>query len=449
MSTIDPTGTAPSLRDPVSPRRGRGLSGVVGRLATANAVAAALGLISGPVLARALEPSGRGDLAAIVVPFMLAPWLLSLGLPGYAAKAAAQGRSRAVLVGSVGGLAMLVGMVGVVVAVPVADALAEGRDVVRSWLIVGFALLPISLFGQVVQLIANGLERWNLVIAARLAAPVIAVPVLVALYASDTLTVGSAAAVTIFAGLMSAGPCLAVLRGIGRPVFELSAVREALSFGTRVWAGNLTNLANQRLDQLLMIPLVEPAELGFYAVAVTLATFSTFLTGAVGTAVTPVVARGEWGLTARALRVTLAVVATASALVAAMAPWLVPALFGSAFEPAVGMTWILLVAGVPAAGVAVLTPALANAERPGAPAIGELLSLGITLPGLILLLPSLGGEGAAIVSAVAYSANFVLLLAVSTRHFGGGLREFLVPRAADFHWASSLIRRRIDGATGA
>jgi O-antigen/teichoic acid export membrane protein len=420
--------------------RNKRLSGVVARLTLANVLATAAGLITGPILARALGPTGRGQLAAIVVPLMLAPFVFGMGLPVFASKESAQGRSMSVLVGSVGAGAAAMGLVGVVVGAPVATLLDEGNATVRLWLTVGFAGLPLMIFGLVLHYAANGLERWAIVIAARVAAPIVSITLLPVLYLLGQLSLNTAAAVTMIGSGAAIAVGLPLLRGIGRPTLDFAVLRSAFRFGSKVWVANLASISNYRLDQLMMIPLVPARELGLYAVAVTLAGFGAVLTNAVMAAIAPRVAKGDRRIPARALRTTLGLIGIASAILAAVTPWLLPALFGAAFRGAVGMALILLVAGLPAAGIGVLTYALSNADRPGVTAVGELIGLGITVPGLLLLLPPLGGVGAAIISLVSYTVNFMFLLAVARRQFGGSLAGFLLPTRGDVRWIWSILR---------
>lgn len=60
------------------------LSGVVARLAAANLLGAAMGFVTGPLLARSLGAAGRGDLQAVIVPLTVASYALSLGITAYA-----------------------------------------------------------------------------------------------------------------------------------------------------------------------------------------------------------------------------------------------------------------------------------------------------------------------------------------------------------------------------
>ena len=432
--------TLPATRKADDRKAARSLSGVVAQLTFTNVLVIGLGLVTGTLLARALGPTGRGNLAAILVPFTLAPWILGLGLPAFAGKAAAQGRSLPALIGSVGGLAVLLGLVGTALAEPIATALAEGRETVHVWLLVGLMTLPVWIVSGVLLTVANGLERWKHVIAARIAAPAVTVIGLGILYPLGELTVATAAAVTMCGALCSFLVVSDVARGTGRPVVVVSVAREALQFGAKAWAVEFASIANHRLDQLVMIPLVKPRELGLYAVAVSVSGFGSILTGAVSSALLPPVARGDRAVAARALRRTLTLIATASTLVAGAAPWLLPGIFGSGFSDATPMTWILLVAGIPAAGIFVLATSLINADKPGVAATGEAIGLLITFPGLLLLVPAWGGIGAATVSLAAYTANFTFLLAASKRRFGRPLTEFILPQRADVVWMIDLVR---------
>jgi O-antigen/teichoic acid export membrane protein len=145
-------------------------------------------------------------------------------------------------------------------------------------------------------------------------------------------------------------------------------------------------------------------------------------------------------LAARALRVTLAVVAATSVVAAAVAPVLISVLFGSAFSDSVPMAWILLLAGVPLAGATVLAQALTADGRAGIPAVGEICALVVTAAGLAVLLSPLAGIGAALVSLVAYTVNFAVQLVAARRAFGGRIRSFLFVSRSDLVWGWSLAR---------
>ncbi len=101
-----------------------------------------------------------------------------------------------------------------------------------------------------------------------------------------------------------------------------------------------------------------------------------------------------------------------------MTPTLLPLLFGPEFTAAVPMALVLLAANVPLSTTIVLSSGLQGDGAPLIPSIAEGIALVITVVGLIVLLPPLGGMGAAIVSLAAYSSSCVFQLVVARRRMG-------------------------------
>jgi hypothetical protein len=55
----------------------------------------------------------------------------------------------------------------------------------------------------------------------------------------------------------------------------------------------------------------------------------------------------------------------------------------------------------------------------------------VTVGGLAVALPTLGGIGAALVSVLAYTTQFIYMLISARRIHGGSYREYLVPTHDD------------------
>jgi O-antigen/teichoic acid export membrane protein len=146
------------------------------------------------------------------------------------------------------------------------------------------------------------------------------------------------------------------------------------------------------------------------------------------------VAQGDMAATSRALRMTLLILVLGGAILAALCPVVIPLAFGSSFTDAVLMAVLLIVATVPQSGASVLAAAMNNTDKPGAAALAQWLAVIVTVPGLLIAVPALGGEGAALVSICAYSVTFVSLLFSARRHIGGSLRDYLLVRRTDLKW---------------
>jgi O-antigen/teichoic acid export membrane protein len=425
-----------------TPRRLR-FSVLVGRMSAVELFVAGLALITAPLSARALGPMGRGDLAAILVTLSLVPMIAFVGLGPFAKREAARGTPVGAVIGSVGAILMVTGLIGAALAIPIADFLSDGKATVRLFIAAGLLMLPLSLFGGLLLSVTAGRELWGRTIAARLIPPVGGVIGIVTLYLLGELTLATAASITLITSVLQIVPGLFVLRRAGKLRVERSLLRAARGFGLRSWATTMTAQANVRLDQLVMIKLVPSRELGFYAVAATISTAAAgIITSAVHSPLAVRTAKGESVLVARALRVTLFAVAVTGGALAATVPFLVPFVFGESFTPAAAMAEILLVGSVFMTGMNVLSTAMAGAGQPGAGAKAQLAALAITVPGLAIALPTLGGIGAAIVSVLAYGAAFAFVLTLSIGHFGGTFREFVFIRRSDLAWAARQVTEK-------
>jgi O-antigen/teichoic acid export membrane protein len=422
----------------------RRLHGVIGQLLGVNVLFTVFGLITGPLLARALEPSGRGQLAAIVTPLSIAPLVVTFGLATFSARAVAQGTDRGRVIATMSALTLAIGVAFVPLGLIGADYLAGENETVHTYLVIGVLSMPLSLLGGILLNVAMALERWNAISVQRLIPAAGAAIAYLVLFLLDELTVGTAAAVAITLGLVSNLPLLGVLRGARPFRLDRPLGRAGLVFGSQAWFVALSQLLNNRLDQVVMVKATTSRELGLYAVAVTTASLSSVLASSVGQAIFPRVAAGADELTRRSLRLTIAAVAVAAIGAAALTPFAVPFVFGEAFRDAVPMVLILLIATVPNAASSVLGPALSvSLQRPGLLGIGQLGALVITVIGLIVLLPPLGGIGAAIVSVLSYSLISGWALFLARRHFGGTLREYLIARPSEIVEMKNLALARL------
>jgi O-antigen/teichoic acid export membrane protein len=343
--------------------------------------------------------------------------------------------------GSAGVPLLVIGALAGTVAFPVAGALAEGRETVRVLLVIGFFAMPVSLLGMLLTACLGGLERWRPWIWSRAIAFVVPFVAIVALYGAGRLTVATAAVATLLGGVLAMLPGIGLLAEGGRPAPRVAVAREGLAFGLKSWIGGLAMLANARLDQLLMITAVSPRELGLYVVAATLSSAPGLATGGVTPPLMARVSAGQVDLLPRALRITLAVSVLLGLVLALASPIVLPLLFGPEFGDAVPMAIVLLAAGVPLAGAGIITVGLQADGAPGVSSVGEGIALVITVLGLGLLLRPLGGVGAALVSAAAYSASFAYQLTMARRRIAAPWREYLVPSRADLRWARSLLPR--------
>jgi O-antigen/teichoic acid export membrane protein len=199
----------------------------------------------------------------------------------------------------------------------------------------------------------------------------------------------------------------------GRPA--LAQAKAVSAFGARGQAGNLISLLNFRLDFILLAAIAGPAVLGGYAVASKFAEVLRLPSLSLFWVLYPRFAKDDAAQAeSRARRlIPRAGVLTAVAAVplALSAGFVVPAVFGEDFRPAIVPAQILLL-GLSIEGVAgVITAFLYGRGRPGLNSLATGGGLVLTVILDLLLIPRFGAVGAAWASTVAYLTTTGMLIA--------------------------------------
>lgn len=305
--------------------------------AATTALASGLSLLSSPLLARAVGASGRGDVAAVIATVTFLSWAGFAGAPFAAGFFGAGGRRASTTV-----LAMASSVIGVALAAVVwllAPVFAAGHssEVITGLRICGLLLplIGVGLCGQELLYASDRLGAWNVLRAIPLVGPALAI---VVLYVADALTTSTAvlANVASLAVYAVIGTLIGV-RWFGRVngLSDLRLAREVLTYAGARWAAITSQGLLMRLDQLLMVPLSTPAELGRYAIAVTIVASANMLSGALGTVMYGRVRNADTSevmeMWRRARRRTLWLSTAVGLIVVATGPVLIPFIFGPDF----------------------------------------------------------------------------------------------------------------------
>ena len=212
-----------------------------------------------------------------------------------------------------------------------------------------------------------------------------------------------------------------------------------LTYAVVLFALNL----NYRVDVLLIERLLSAEAVGLYAVGVRFAELVWQLPAAVGVVLFSASARAETGRaavarTARVLRTTLPLVVIVCIGITAVAPWLLPALFGPVFTASVTATRLLMPGVVSAVVFKVLYADVAGRGRPtdGLWVFAPLAAANVVLN--LMWIPTYGIEGAAVATTVTYLVGAVAFGWRYACREGIGARELLVARRSDL---AVLLRR--------
>ncbi len=447
-----------STREPAAAWKGRGL----GFLGHVNAVfltyVANAGLAFGVsvLLARALGPHDRGVYGIFMLTASISQALLSLGFSVsavYYLSKATHSLSRVVANGlQMMALSAALSALLVLAVWPLlGDRLADND--VPYWAFV--FVVPLFVNYNMLIAIFQGESRFLSMNALIIVQPLVQVLLLfVGVLIADVDTTAAvmfwsaASVVSSIVGLALLGR--AALPGRALLRLDLPSLREQARFGMLGQAGNLMQLLNYRLDQYLVLLLVNATGVGIYLVGVQVSQSIWFLANAVAAVLVPrLTAAGEGEaarLTPLMCRSTLFVSALGALAIGVVSPWLVTPIFGDDFSGAVRPLLWLLPGTVALSGSKILASYIFSQGRPGLNSLITIGSLAVTVVADFALIPPFGVTGAAVASTLAYGAHFGLALLAYRKLSGGSIGEALFVRGDDLRRYLDVARRRFSTA---
>jgi O-antigen/teichoic acid export membrane protein len=209
-------------------------------------------------------------------------------------------------------------------------------------------------------------------------------------------------------------------------------------------------LANYRIDQYIVRDFVSLSAVGLYAVGTSMSEAVFVLANAVALVLLPKMTSTDpkdaaW-MAPVASRNTLFVATGAAIALAAIAPLLMPAVFGDEFRDSVEPLWLLLPGSVALAGSKVLTSYIFSQGRPLVNTGITVVSLAVTIVADLSLIPRFGVNGAATASSMAYLAHFAAALFAYSRISGQPALAAIVPRREDADLYVDAVRKFLSRA---
>lgn len=411
-----------------------------------TAITPLMSLATAPILAQSLGVAGRGQLAAGMAPILFAVAVGALGIPDaltfYVARQA-RGARRAVR--RAFGILTLFGSAAAALVAAAAPLLTEGNSEIEQLVAVTAVLTIPTFWAAIPNSVLAGTHAWKRSAMMDFGLAALRLAILSALAFTNFLVPLTATVVMLGLPLLKGLLTLPYLIQYRRGTQNATATRvRLLNYGSRLWVGSLAGVVLLRLDQLLMVPLAGPAQLGLYAVAVSLGEIPAVLAGAVRN----VVFSSDAGSThdrenMRRLQQTARLTSAASGLaglgIGIILPWGIPLLFGDAFGDAVAVTWVILAGVALGTTGSVAGAGLSARGRPGLRSWGMVIGAVVNAAVLLLTVPSIGAMGAALSTlagnVVAGTLNVVWL----RTHFGMNMRGFYGLRQQDLQLVLTTI----------
>jgi O-antigen/teichoic acid export membrane protein len=411
------------------------------------------GLITAPVLAHALSPDGRGQLAAALAPAALMLAAATLGLPDaltfYLAKRPSASR-RAIFWGTIITVALGILCLGITwAALPF---LSAGNAAAAHNILIATALTIPALVVGVFRGAANGRQMWRFVAFERLILTGLRVVCFVGLWIAGALTVYTAVLVSVLLPVVGGVVYLVLLsrppKDLDDPEVSERVLNSLVGYGTKVWLGGIASMLINKITPLIMAPLSSERDLGLFAVATTVSDLPLIVALAVQGALFGVNARASNAdrLTATGRLTSLAAILGCVAIGASVPFWISP-LFGSEFRDATLPIIILLVSAIICVPGLMASSGLSAWGRPGLRSVGLAITFVISLASLIVLLPPLGVYGASITSVIGNIVFTSTMVIFASRVMGVPVSDFLVIRGRDFVRAWSECTRLVSSIT--
>lgn len=441
--SVTPAATpAPSIRR----------SSVAAFLSSGAGVVIGLGITI--MIARSLGPAGKGSYDLAIATAGLLALALGLSMPAGIAYAVARGTAGAAgmarlafaLAAAVAAVTLLVLLIGSRYAPTIVGGFGFDALVAIS-AIVGVSSLAANLRGVLVGremiLTVSWLDLLGRILTA---AAILLVIIAVPYAAGTTATYEQMLWATAVAGCALSIATATALRTSASTRGEIRGLRAVLGFALPTHLSNVVQFLNYRLDLFLVSAFTGLAAVGVYALAVSFAQMVWLAPSAIALPLLPRVASeassgsGRTDIS-RLSRVSLITSLAAALAIGLLGPPFILVVYGPSFAGATTQL-LLLLPGVAALGQAtVLAAFIGGSGRQRLNLHIAVVALVVTVVCDVLLIPPLGGVGAAIASSLSYGCTAAITLVVAARIGSLTVRELLVPRKADvIDLARSLAR---------
>ncbi|SDH05806.1 polysaccharide biosynthesis C-terminal domain-containing protein [Pseudonocardia oroxyli] len=409
-----------------------------------NGAAPVAAIVSAPILAAALGADGRGEVAASTAPVLLVLGIAAVGLPEAATYfiATRLGTSGKVLrFGSA--LAVASSTLVALLMVGLTPLMAAGDDDLKLLIVI---CLPAAIPGLVLGIVrgaAAGLSMWRVINLEKLLNATVRVAGLLILLSVGALTPMSASLLIAYGPAVAGIVYIRTWRSPDASQGDAFQVSTFMQFGLRVWLGSVAGVLLARLDQVLLIPLSNSMQLGFYAVAVNISDVPILISSAARDVMlsSDASARSDERLAMACRVTTLATLAVAGPL-GISCPYWIPWLLGREFTPAILPTIVLLLGAVLGGPGSVVGASLTARGTPELRSYSLALALTVNIGILLIFVPSYGATAAAAATAAGLFVFTILNVVFLRKRYAVPVSLLCNFQRKDLRVITQLIRRR-------
>jgi O-antigen/teichoic acid export membrane protein len=433
---------------PSRPRKAAGAHAVVQSIVSKFAILG-MNAATGILTARALQPAGRGELAAMIIWSLFLASATTLGVPSsliYYLRH--KPNLRGELITNAFAMSFALGIAAAVFGAWFLPLWLHQYppSVIHAaqWFLLATPLCSMTLAGRA---ILEASDEFGMSNAVQTLTPVATLLGLGAFLLAHRLNPYTAGIAYILATVPTFALMLMRVRRFGswNWKFSTSACRLLLSYGVRSYGIDLLGTLALQVDQVLVVSLLSPSAMGSYVVVLSLSRMLNLFQNSVVMVLFPRAA-GQTAdkvleLTERSARLSTLVTATCGLFVCAVGPFLLKLLYGKEYVSAVGALRILVLEVTISGLVFVLAQAFMALARPGIVTILQGMGLALSIPMMLFLIPKWGVMGAAVSLLISTIARF-LFIYVGFRVFLHTRSPNLVPRLSDVRSIAGKFDRR-------
>lgn len=376
-------------------------------------------MLTGVLTARYLGPSGRGEQTAMVNWSQFLAFSLSFGIPSaliYNAKknpeeAGALYRMALLIAVGFGLLAMTI---GIVVLPYWLDSFSGSVVAFAQWSMLLCPLIVISQVNNAAFQFRGDYRTFNLM---RYLIPLLTLTLIGLLIVTDFINPYTTAMAYLLPSVpMFIGMTVSLLRTYKVKLKNASQnFKRLFTYGLGSYGNDLLGQFSYYIDQIIIAGLLRPADLGLYAVAVSLSRmvnfFSTSITVVLFPKASELTKDEAVSLTFKAFRISTTCTLLASLLLMMAAPLVIPLLYGKEFNTALHVFRLLLLEVTISGGTMILAQVFMALGKPKFVSILQGVGLLLVIPLLFVLVPKFGliGAGIAMLSSGVLRFLFIIL----------------------------------------
>jgi len=382
---------------------------------------------TGILAARILLPEGRGELTILLLWPMLVADLGSLSLTTSTSFHVARKdhSAREIFAGTTLVLTLLWPILIGVFLLASPYIYADQRSEVLRMAVICAALIPVYLYVMSMLAMFQGDQKYGIcnILRAFVHLGYLAIAVLLLLLSGPSLSSFIYAYLAAHVAILGVAAFYVQKSGWASVRTSVSTIKSLVGYGLRAHVALVLQIANRRLDQLILSVALAASDLGLYVVAMTIEGPLFLAVTTMEMLLFPKIAQqlqegGRQAVLGRYFRAALLIVIPATVIFIAIAPWLIGTVFGSAYLPAVDAARILALSGIAYTLKVMLTTYMRASNRMRIVAQSEGVGIFVTIIALAVLVPLFGLIGAAIAQVVAFTIPALFMAFLINRETG-------------------------------